>query len=276
MVNLRIISLDRKLIIEPSESAFAHGMGIFESIKVENGYIYFWDRHWNRLQKSVTDCFGYCLSLEHKNETFKVITRFYRELKSGSFILKLSFIQSIDGPVIYVYKRNYLSYPTSASLKLNFMFPINEKSLISGHKTHNYFENLLLLERAKAEGFYDYIRVNMQRNICETSTANCFFIKDNDVFTPTTRCGILPGIIRDVLIEHPQVQSRQITEEDLKVTEGAFITNASFGLLPVQSIFGFSDNTALDYSKTDCKLVDEMYQFIKKIASAEASNLNNI
>ena len=65
-------------------------------------------------------------------------------------------------------------------------------------------------------------------------------------------------------------------EEDLKVTEGAFITNASFGLLPVQSIFGFSDNTALDYSKTDCELVDEMYQFIKKIASVEASNLNII
>ena len=275
MINLRIIPPGQKLSIEPSESSFAHGMGIFESIKVKKGYIYFWDRHWNRFQKSVADCFGYYLKIEDKNETLKAIARFYMELESASFILKLSFIQSLDGPTIYVYKRNYFTKPPSASLNINFMFPINEKSLISGYKTHNYFENLWLLQRAKDEGFYDYIRVNMQGNICETSAANCFIIKDSDVFTPTNRCGILPGIIREVLLEHPQVQSCQISQEDLKASEGAFITNASYGILPVQSISGFQDGYTLDYSVLDCTLINEMSLFIKKIASIEASDLNH-
>ena len=69
---------------------------------------------------------------------------------------------------------------------------------LAGHKTHNYMENMLLLEAARAGGYADVLRVNTAGSVGgDDGRLICFSSRDGQLVHPgAIGTGILPGVIR--------------------------------------------------------------------------------
>ena len=273
MIEIRVIQPNEKIRIDPLDDTFSYGMAFFESMKIYKGRLYYWDKHWERISGSALELFGCNLSLNDKDKVLKSISDFHRINLSTDYILKLSLTYSNRKPLIYIYKRSNFKKPESVSLCLNFDYLINENSLIKGYKTHNYFENILLKKHAERKGFYDYIRLNTKGYLCETSSANCFFISGENIITPSVASGLLSGIIRQTILDEFNIQCKALKEDDIKSIDSAFITNISFPIMPVSSISGLSNKTKLNLNVKN-PLIEEIKYSLKKIALSKSINFN--
>ena len=148
MLRIEKIHSGEQLTIDPKESAFSHGAGIFETLQLPK-VIYSFGRHWSRLKASALHLFSCDLSTEDEAATLEAIKAYCCDSGQKDQVLKLSLIVLATGPVLYIYSRERTVQETSVKLYLNEAHPINENALHVGHKTHNYLENMWLLKKAK-------------------------------------------------------------------------------------------------------------------------------
>ena len=85
--------------MDPSQSGFAHGFAVFETILVADGLIQFWKAHWERLNRSA-QTLGVELSCE--GESALVAVRELLEL-NGAHAIKLSAIKESGESRLLVY-----------------------------------------------------------------------------------------------------------------------------------------------------------------------------
>ena len=227
--------------LNPNRSGFAHGFGIFETIKLSQGRLCFWEAHWQRFYDSAVDL---GLPLDHTPEGALAAIRELVQaegLRDGT--VKLSLLKEGAGARCYVYARPAMAATTSVRLQLTTKHPLNEHSRLAGHKAHNYMENMLLLESARAEGYADVLRVNTAGVLAETTIANLFFIKQGRLCTPALSTGILPGVIRAELLQLADslaipVEEGSYTPAVLQEADAVFLTNSSFCIRSMDTVSG--------------------------------------
>lgn len=120
-------------------------------------------------------------------------------------------------------------------------YPRNEKSPLVRHKTANYLENLIARKKAGARGFDECLFLNTQGNAAECSAGNVFVVIENKLITPPVEAGLLPGIVRGLVIDKLAGPACRCIEADfnyadLLQAEECFITNSLMGIMPVVSI----------------------------------------
>ena len=236
MPEIIILKRGEMAALDAVQPGFAHGYGLFETIKLAHGRLCFWEAHCTRLSRSAA---ALGLKLAHDPAAILGAVRKLADtegLSNGT--IKLSLLKEAAGARLYVYTRPGLPLPKQVCLQLDTTCPLNEHSILAGHKTHNYMENMLLLERARAGGYADVIRVNTSGALAETTMGNLFYLKDGAWFTPSVSTGILPGIVRQALLETLKVTACEEPAGILRHVEEVFITNSSAGVLPVDRIAG--------------------------------------
>lgn len=237
MTEIITIKHEERADLDPLKSGFAHGYGLFETIKLSGGKLAFWKQHWARLLASAQ---ALKIDLEC---TAEAVLQQIRDLVEAdeldAALIKLSLLRDGVGSRLFIYARPMPPVPKVARLLLDVRYPINERSLLAGHKSHNYIENIYLLQEARAAGYYDTLRVNTVGELTETTIGNIFLVVDGVLWTPALETGALPGVIRSALIAlQPEMQEAQFDVELLQRAEAVFITNSSCGLLPVEQIEG--------------------------------------
>ncbi len=115
------------------------------------------------------------------------------------------------------------------------------KDPMNYHKTSRIFSHLEEEEKAKGKGFDSCLFLNENGFVCETAFANIFFRKGRTVFTPTVSCGLLPGLMREGVMEVLERLGWEVVEaclrlEDLMGMEECFVTNCVMGPFPVLRI----------------------------------------
>jgi branched-subunit amino acid aminotransferase/4-amino-4-deoxychorismate lyase len=114
----------------------------------------------------------------------------------------------------------------------------NEFSGLCRLKSLNYLLYLLVRTRAEERGYEDAILTNGAGEICECTTSNLFFFRQGRLETPALSSGLLPGILRQALMECLEeagqpVYEVRITPEALPGCEEVFVTNSLVEILPV-------------------------------------------
>lgn len=274
MLRIEKIYSGERLSIDPRESAFSHGAGIFETIQITVGQLQFWTRHWARLKASAALLFSYELSGADESASLEAIKDYYHESGQKDCVLKLSLMVIATGPILYIYSRDRIIEDATAKLLLNRAHPINENAVHAGYKTHNYLENMWLKKEAKVAGYTDYLRINTKGEVCETCIGNCFFMKGEQIMTASIQSGLFPGIIRAVLLEAIPIEEKQIRVEDLQTMDGCFMTNSIVEILPVLEIAGVSNQAVLSSSERSLSKIDEIAAILKTIAKSEAIYLD--
>lgn len=89
-------------------------------------------------------------------------------------------------------------------------------------------------DRARAampDGADEVIFLNEHGTLCEGSITNIFVPRGDVLLTPAQACGLLPGVLRQELLETGRAQEAWLTLEDLQSEQGFFVGNSLRGLI---------------------------------------------
>lgn len=244
-INTNIIT-DEKAYIHIKDRGFLLGDGIFETIKVRNGHIEFFNAHYERFLNSANALFipfsytavmlqNMCLELIKKNNLLNEIASIRITLTRGAGSRGIDFPDQ-STPTLFITATKY-HQPNCNQYTRSFITSIkrNPYSPITTLKTLNYLEPILARHEAKSHGFDEGIMLNTHGFITECSVANFFLVKDNIVMTPSIESGILPGIMRNHIINlchkhHIKIIEKNISITDALTADEAFQTNSLIGI----------------------------------------------
>jgi para-aminobenzoate synthetase / 4-amino-4-deoxychorismate lyase len=83
-------------------------------------------------------------------------------------------------------------------------------------------------------GCFDCLFLNERDELTEGSFTNIFIRINHQLLTPALSSGLLPGILRQQLIERGEVRDAVLTLEDLRHADALYIGNSVRGLTPVE------------------------------------------
>ena len=231
--------LERHVSISINDRGFLFGDGVFETCKIFNGRIYDFKSHLARLQSSlknlkieadISNIEQQSLQLIAKNSMVNGMLKINISRGSGS----LGYLPNdCAKPLIIIQTLEERSFPTMITLGLSTIkAPLNDFG-----KSTNSLPYVMNKISAQEAGLFDCVMLSEKGFICETSSANIFWVTNGEIFTPSLSCNILAGTTRKRLMELSSIKIVEI-EADISALRDAdeiFLTNSSFLILPVDA-----------------------------------------
>lgn len=208
-----------------SDKGWLPGQGIFETVKTVENAVYALDLHLDRAQKSAR---AISLKIPDRNEIEQAVDMLLKHVRESNGLLRISFAEHSDWLVVH------LPYESSdAPLKLR-IHP--QKFSGSPYKQFPYTDRLKVMEQSKSAGFDDAIIVNTRGDICEGSVTNLMVHIENQWLTPPVEDGLLPGIMREILIANNLVKVQSIQLSQISNITSAFFLSSLRIAQPIASI----------------------------------------
>lgn len=92
---------------------------------------------------------------------------------------------------------------------------------------------------AEEKGGFDVLFFNERGELTEGGRSNVFVKLGGQWYTPPLGAGVLPGVMRGVLLEDPlwAARERRLTRDDLRAAEEVIVCNALRGVLPASIVW---------------------------------------
>lgn len=237
-------------IVSPGQVGLLNGWGVFSTLRVYDGVLFAWDRHWKRMkhdaermrvpfpadQRWLEDRL---LQLVEANEAWNATLRVVVVRNKGGMWEGPAATRPFD---VIAFTADVNKW--APAMKLGVVpHGRHAASEFAGAKVLSWSENLTRYERAHEQGFDEVVLLNERGEVSECTSANIFAIKGDRVGTPPLSSGCLPGVTRAVLLEEISVPGLKIEEkvlrlEDLEAADEVFITSTTREVLPVIAIEG--------------------------------------
>jgi len=237
-------------VLSPGQLGLLSGWGVFSTIRVVDGVLFAWERHWARLRRDAE-----LLRVPFPEDPAPVRSALLRLVQANaaySAALRVVVVRNRggiwEGPGL---DRGYDLIALTTGLKdwgegarLAVVRQARHGACpFAGTKTLSWSMNLCWLEQAQARGFDEALLLNEQGKLSECTSANIFAAWGDRVVTPPLSSGCLPGVTRDLLLHEIHVPGIAVTEEDLTLedlerADEVFITSTTRNLLPVLSVEG--------------------------------------
>ena len=116
--------------------------------------------------------------------------------------------------------------------------PTHPSEFLLRHKTTLRAQYDDAWHRAEAKGAFDMLFFNERGELTEGGRSNVFVKLDGQWYTPPLWAGVLPGVMRQVLLEDPAMQARErsISRTELLHAEALVVCNALRGALPARIV----------------------------------------
>ena len=201
--------------VPASSSGWLEGEGIFETVKSVGNKPFSLSRHIARAQSSAV---ALGITIPNSDQISQGVTDWFAAVPHGLGMLRISFDSLGNWLAVHM---PYAEQEKSCDVRMH-------PGAVTGdvHKRFPYTNRLEILEQARLAGFDDAIVVNGQGNICEGSVTNLIANIDGRWVTPPTTDFVLPGIIRQILIENELVAIESIPVDRLaEITSAFFISS---------------------------------------------------
>ncbi|HKD07019.1 MAG TPA: aminotransferase class IV [Bryobacteraceae bacterium] len=226
------------------------GWGVFTTLKVHEGALFAWERHWARLSRHAK-----LLNVSLPPDPAAVEADLLRLIEANGrpdCTLRLVFVRNgggmWEGPgsasttdtIALTADSKRWGESARLSIQPNARFAANE---FAGAKVLSWAQNLTWAERAQREGFDETILLNERGTVAECTSANIFAVFGDTAYTPPLSDGCLAGITREILLEDTHAAERTLSVDDLYRADEVFITSTTRDLLPVREIAGRTLNS---------------------------------
>lgn len=239
-------------LLSNSNRAFLYGDGVFETLKIVNNKILFFEDHYFRLMASmriVRMQIPANFTLEFLEE--EILNLAKQNMFEDSARVRFTVFRNDGG--FYLPKTREVSYLIQVSKLENKEYQISNldyevdlfkdffisKQLLSTIKTTNKMINITGSIFADENGFQNCVLLNNEKNVVEALNGNLFMLLNNKLITPPIADGCLNGIMRkQILSLSKKVENLEILEEsispfDLQKADELFITNIISGIQPI-------------------------------------------
>ncbi|WP_440881383.1 aminotransferase class IV [Tenacibaculum sp. C7A-26P2] len=250
MVNLNGSIIPSKEVKLGSENrAFKYGDGIFETIKIQNNKIIFFEDHYFRLMASMRMLrmkIPMRFTLEFlQEEILKTVKQITKE--SAIYRVRLTVYRKDGG--LYLPNTNEVDYlidviPVNSVSKNTYKVDLykdfyNYSGLLSTVKTTNRMINTLASVFADENDLDSCIILNENKRVVEATNGNIFIVTGTTIKTPPLTEGCIKGVIRKKIIEivskNPDydIEETSISPFEIQKANEVFITNAITGIQSV-------------------------------------------
>lgn len=228
-----------------------NGWGVFSTIRVYDGVMFAWERHWARMH---TDAGRMRVPFPPEQDWLtQRLNRLIEANQAFNATLRVAVIRNrggmFEGPgpmrdfdvVAFTADVNPWGDRVKLGMIPNARYAASE---FAGTKNLSWSENLTWYERAHDQGLDEVVLLNERGEVCECTSANIFAVEGSEVWTPPLDSGCLPGVTRALLLEEIRVPGLRTGEKtllpaDLEAADEVFITSTTRELLPVVSIEGW-------------------------------------
>ncbi|CAI8882202.1 Branched-chain amino acid aminotransferase [Pseudomonas sp. IT-P253] len=243
-----------QMSLSPVTHSLSYASSVYEGMRSYCGKVFKCEEHLQRLQQSAR------LFKHEMHYTNATLTEACIEL------LKRNKLQDAYIKIIVFYDEADVSFMGRGcrSKVLIFVLPFAPKAATTPYilttaswrrapadchpyqaKTSSTYALSFLSFRDKGEAFDDVLFLSTSDTVCESSGSNIFFVKGNELITPTTEMA-LAGITRRVIIDELapaldlRVIQRDISSSELSQFDGAFLCGTAMEiteLCGIDSIF---------------------------------------
>lgn len=249
-----------------TEEGFLYGLGLFETIRIEDGIPLFLEEHLTRL-------FTACRMIQlHPSQNRKKMREGIQQLISKRGLVLGRMRLNVIPCHFFITAQEGLPYKTKdyqEGLSACILPERRRKnSLLSRIKSFSFLENILGRRWALARGAREGLFLNEEGHLCEGSISNLFFLYQGRWVTPALDQGLLPGVTRGLVLEllktegNVEGEQRDLKKEDLYQAEEAFLTNSLMEIMPLTSCDGFPMGTGSPGEET--QKLKRKYQELKE------------
>ena len=225
--------------------AFKYGDGIFETVKVLNNNLVFWEDHYFRLMSSMRMLrMKIPMSFTLEFLEAEILKTIESQEASSSFRVRLSVYRQDGG--LYTPTTNNIDYlievsPFKIQEKTTYTVDLykdfyNYSGLLSTVKTNNRMLNTMASVFASENDLDNAILLNEKKGVVEATNGNIFIVKGNTIKTPALTEGCIKGITRGKIIEiitknvDFEIEETSISPFEIQKADEVFITNAITGI----------------------------------------------
>ena len=242
-VNGELLPADKaRLSVE--DRGLLHGLGLFETILVYEGRPALLTPHLERLAASAREL---GLPLPAEGELVKGVESVIREgnIIYGGVRLTLTAGPEGGSPGVVVAPRPRHPYREEDYRRgwraTRLPWTRCAQNPVYRHKTINFAENMLARRWVSSRGYDEGLFVNTAGHLTEGTVTNLFVFNGESLFTPPLSDGLLPGVVRRVVLELARengihTMETSLLPEDLLRSREAFLTNSLLGLMPLIEI----------------------------------------
>lgn len=240
------------LLLSPGQVGVMNGWGVFSTIKVVEGVLFEYPRHWARMRRDADlmrvpfpwlpdELEETLLRLVEANEDYNSTLRVAAVRNKGTHFEGPGLARDVD-LIAFTAPRHQWGDAVRLGLVANARHAANT---FAGAKIMAWAMNLVWYEEARARGFDEVVLLNERGEVSECTSANLFAVFGSKALTPPLSAGCLPGITRELLLETVRVpgihvHEQPLTLDDLQNADGLFITSSTRDLLPVSEIEGLA------------------------------------
>lgn len=269
-LNGRWVTGDEPPLVSGFDAGFQHGVGLFETMLggvAADGepWVLRLDEHIDRLTLSartlgLSDSLRSGALAEAVIETVRRAAlpraRIRLTITGGDLsLLVRTGSQGAHDPTILISAQPATVYPDALFQRGGALIVADARANpfnpCEGHKTLNYWWRLRELQRAAAAGAAEALVLQVSNHLCGGCVSNIFIRRGEDLLTPIARgeeeevggraalpSPVLPGVTRAWVIDRAPVlglgvQRRMLAAADLLEADEVFLTNSSWGVLPI-------------------------------------------
>ena len=245
--NGNILSADQPLFTAANR-AFRYGDAVFETIRMMHGEILFFEKHLDRLQRSMKllrmdvnsdlDFHKLYLAIRHLDQSNRL---------GGNGRVRLEVFRNDGG--LYTPQSNAVSYLIEASPLNGKEYILNETGLkievytdikkpvsrLSNLKSANALYYVMAGLHKRENGLDDCLVLNTDDNIAEAISSNIFLVKGEQLITPGLDQACVAGVMREFILQQatenniPVVESA-ISIDDMLIADEVFLTDVIHGI----------------------------------------------
>lgn len=252
MVNYNGEILLSEAEITSQNRGFLYGDAVFETIKIVNNTILFFEDHYFRLMASMRIVrmeIPMNFTMEYLEEQILQLVKAANCQSSAR--VRMTVFRNEGG--LYLPQNNSVGFIMQVAPLTEATYSIQNsnyevdlykdfvvtKQLLSTVKTTNKMLNVMGSIYAKENDLQNCLLLNNDKNVVEALNGNVFLLADGKLITPPISDGCLNGIMRKQILaiakklENTEVIEASISPFDLQKANELFITNVITGIQPV-------------------------------------------
>ena len=237
------------------DRGFLYGDSVYEALRTSGGHPVGFEPHLDRLERSarslmlelpprvtIAKACRDTLAAAGNPESYMriIVTRGAGEIGLDPALADQPSVVVIVRPLVLPPARQYSQ---GAALRIVAVERTRRRAVDPAVKSGNYLNNILALHEARRHGADEALMCNAEGFVAEGSTSNIFMVRGKRVVTPPLEVGLLPGITRQRVIDLARqadivVVEANLTPEELRSADEAFITSSVRGVIPAATIDG--------------------------------------
>jgi branched-chain amino acid aminotransferase len=247
--NDRLVPIEQ-VRLSPGQAGLLSGWGLFTTLRVSEGEMFAYERHWRRLEKDAHRTHvpfpfdaekvrGQLHEVLRANQVREGTARIYVVFNKAGFWQSDEPAPQVD---LILYSAGMPNYKEPVRLGLR-EHGRHAASPLAGVKVTSWLNNVWNLHEAQQAGFDEVVLLNERGEVSECTAANIFCVRGGRVLTPPLSSGCLEGITRGVLLEIAHASGvpaseQTLTPEDFYTAEEVCMSSTNRNLLGVGEIAG--------------------------------------